>query len=183
MADIKLDGLSKQADEISKAPSAKSDSAKANQRTKQAADLAKSRPGEPAGGFNFRIEIEGIDCGGFKSVDGLSAEIEEIEHQTGMDPYPLKRPGRKKFGNIKLSKGYLANVALWQWFEDALKGKVSRKSGSVILLDDAGTERVRYNFFNAWPKSWSGFKLDGKGTDISVEDIELVIESLEVKTA
>jgi len=141
------------------------------------------RAEEPVGGFNFRIEIEGIDCGGFKSVDGLSAEIEEIEHQTGMDPYPLKRPGRKKFGNIKLSKGYIADLSIWKWFDDALKGKVSRKSGSVILLDDSGAERVRYNFFNAWPKSWSGFKLEGKGTDISVEDLEIVIESMEVKAS
>ncbi len=181
------------------APAKNSDLSKAltDARNQRALDMGKApkqswtpytyekhpRPDEPHGQFNFRIEIEGIDCGGFKSVDGLSAEIEEIEHQTGMDPYPLKRPGRKKFGNIKLGKGYFSNVSVWKWFEDALKGKVSRKSGSIVLLaDDGVTELIRYNFFNAWPKSWNGFKLDGKGADISVEEVELVIEYMEVKT-
>ena len=35
---------------------------------------------QPTEEFHFRIEIEGIDAGYFKSVDGLQAEIEVIEY-------------------------------------------------------------------------------------------------------
>jgi hypothetical protein len=31
---------------------------------------------------------------------------------------------------------------------------------------------MRYNFFEAWPSKWKGFTLDGKGTDVAVEEIE-----------
>ena len=46
---------------------------------------------------NFRIEIDGIPAGGFKSVDGLATETEVVE----------ARPGRTKWGNITLKKGYI----------------------------------------------------------------------------
>jgi phage tail-like protein len=139
------------------------------------------RPNEPYGHFNFRIEIEGIDCGAFKSVEGLGATVEEIEYQDGMDLYPLKTPGRRKFNNIKLSKGYVASDILWNWFQKTLDGNLERKSGSIVLLDDAANEVLRYNFYNAWPKAWNGFRMDGKGNEILIEDVELVVEYLEIK--
>ena len=38
---------------------------------------------------------------------------------------------------------------------------------------------MRYNFFEAWPSKWKGFTLDGKGTDVNVEELELICEKLE----
>jgi phage tail-like protein len=60
-----------------------------------------------------------------------------------------------------------------------IDGKVERKSGSIILLDDAAQEVMRYNFFEAWPCKWKGFSLDGKGSDVNVEEIELAVEKME----
>ena len=57
--------------------------------------------------------------------------------------------------------------------------KVERKAGSVILCADDGTEITRYNFFEAWPSKWKGFTLDGKGTDVNVEELELAVEKIE----
>jgi phage tail-like protein len=60
-----------------------------------------------------------------------------------------------------------------------IDGTVERKSGSVILADDTGSEIVRYNFFEAWPCKWKGFSLDGKGTDVAIEELEIAIERFE----
>lgn len=131
------------------------------------------------GGFNFRVEIDGISAGAFKNVEGLDAETEVVEYQDGEDLTLRKRPGRTKYSDIVLKKGYISSPDLWNWRQTVITGKVARKSGSVILLNDHGAEVMRYNFFEAWPKKWKGMTLDGKGTDAAVEEIELAVERIE----
>ena len=131
------------------------------------------------GNFNFKVEIEGVTTGAFRNVEGLDSETEIVEYQDGDDLILRKRPGRTKYANITLKRGYINNTELWEWRKAVIEGKVQRKSGSIILCADDGTEIMRYNFFEAWPSKWKGFTLDGKGTDVNVEELELVVEKLE----
>ena len=143
-----------------------------------AANFGAARSQEHVGAFNFRVEIEGLIVGGFRNVEGLQLKIDPIVYHRSKTRNPLKRPGRPEVGNLRLIKGYVNSDVLWRWCEQIMKGKIIRKSGSIILLNDSGHEQCRYDFFNAWPTQWSGFKLDGKGTDVLVEELELVVEVL-----
>ncbi len=132
------------------------------------------------GQFNFKVEIEGVTQGAFRNVEGLDSETEIVEYQDGDDIILRKRPGRTKYANVVLKRGYVASDELWEWRKKVIEGKVERKSGSVILVADDGEEEVaRYNFFEAWPCKWKGFSLDGKGADVNVEEIELAVEKIE----
>ncbi len=131
------------------------------------------------GQFNFKVEIDGVTMGAFKQVEGLDSETEVIEYQDGDDNLLRKRPGRTKYSNIVLKRGYVNTEDLWQWRKHVMEGKVQRKSGSIILCNDSGGEVMRYNFFEAWPCKWKGFSLDGKGTDVAVEELEFVVERWE----
>jgi phage tail-like protein len=131
------------------------------------------------GQFNFRVEIDGVTTAAFKNVEGLDSETEVIEYQDGDDLFLRKRPGRTKYSNIVLKRGYVATDELWQWRKRVMEGKVERKSGSIVLNNDKGDEVMRYNFFEAWPCKWKGFSLDGKGTDVAVEELEFVVERWE----
>jgi phage tail-like protein len=137
------------------------------------------RPSDHIGHYNFKVEIEGVTQAAFKNVEGLDAETEVIEYQDGDDLQLRKRPGRTKYSNIVLKRGFIASEELWKWRETVIKGKVERKSGSIILCNDHGAEVMRYNFFEAWPAKWKGMQLDGKGTDVAVEEIELAVEKIE----
>jgi phage tail-like protein len=137
------------------------------------------RPHDHIGNFNFHLEIEGLTAGTFRNVEGLDSETEIVEYQDGDDLTLRKRPGRTKYSNIVLKRGYVSSDELWQWRKKVMDGSVERKSGSVILCNDAGDPVMRYNFFEAWPCKWKGFTLDGKGTDAVIEEVELVIERLE----
>lgn len=137
------------------------------------------RPHDHIGNFNFKIEIEGVTQGAFRNVEGLDSETEVVEYQDGDDIILRKRPGRTKYSNIVLKRGYVNTDELWQWRKRVIEGKVERKSGSVILCADDGTEIMRYNFFEGWPCKWKGFTLDGKGNDVNVEEIELAVEKIE----
>lgn len=131
------------------------------------------------GQFNFKVEIEGVTVGAFKNVEGLDSETEVIEYQDGDDIIARKRPGRTKYSNVTLKRGYINTDELWKWRKKVIEGKVERKSGSVILCADDGSEVCRYNFFESWPSKWKGFTLDGKGGDVTVEEVELAVEKIE----
>ena len=131
------------------------------------------------GNYNFKVEIEGVTVGAFRNVEGLDSETEIIEFQDGDDIVLRKRPGRTKYSNVTLKRGYINSDELWMWRKKVIDGVVERKSGSIILCSDDGGEVMRYNFYEGWPCKWKGFSLDGKGTDVNVEEIELAVEKIE----
>ncbi len=137
------------------------------------------RPHDHIGQFNFKVEVEGVTVGAFRNVEGLDSETEVVEYQDGDDIILRKRPGRTKYSNLTFKRGYVNTDELWQWRKKVIEGKVERKSGSVILCADDGSEVMRYNFFEAWPCKWKGFSLDGKGNDVTVEEVEMAVEKIE----
>ena len=131
------------------------------------------------GNYNFKVEIEGVTVAAFREVGGLEVTTEVVEFQDGDDITTRKRPGRTSYSNIVLKRGYIASDELWEWMSKTIDGTVERKSGSVILADDTGSEIIRYNFYEAWPCKWKGFSLNGMGTDVAIEELELAIERFE----
>jgi phage tail-like protein len=133
------------------------------------------------GDYNFVITIDGIEAGAFKKCDGLSVDIDVVEYRDGMSPYPLKRPGMRRFGDIKLTKGQTTNRALWDWCESIMSGKIDPRGGAIEVIPEDGDDGCPitiYQFTGAWPKKWSGMKLDGMGKGALVEEIVLAVESL-----
>ena len=134
------------------------------------------------GVFNFRVEIEGVDAGQFRSVSGLSCETEVIEYRDGNDPYRIHLiPGPTRCGPIVLEYGAGLNPGLWDWYSSVIEGNPVRKDGSVILLADDGAEVARWNFYRAFPVRWEGPSLDSTDTKgLAVEKIELAVERFEL---
>jgi len=141
--------------------------------------------GDPIGNYNFRLEIDGVDAGQFTAVDGLSIEQEVIEYQNGDDPLVRKRPGRVKYGDITLKKGYLATSVLNDWIEAARcgNGDYTRKNVSIVLVDNSTTiptELKRWNCFECFPKSWKLSQMENTfRQDVLTEELVIVIEWFE----
>jgi phage tail-like protein len=60
-----------------------------------------------------------------------------------------------------------------------VNGAIERKNGSIILQDDLGDEKVRWNFFEAWPSKWEGPHLRARSSEVAIETIEITHERLE----
>lgn len=129
---------------------------------------------------NFRVEIDGVVQAGFKEISGIEAETEVIEEKE-TDSVSLKRPGKTNYSNIVLKRGFINDPALYEWYKKVVKGVTERKSGSIIVLDRAGNEALRYNFFEAWPCRWKAPELNSKSEVEFVEEIELCVASWEQK--
>ena len=132
------------------------------------------------GSYNFMVEISGVSAGYFKGVDGLNAEIEVIEFQDGDDLFLRKRPGRSKFGDITLKKGYVVTNDLQDWWDACRRGIYDRRDISIILNDNAAQEVRRWNLFGCWPKQWKVNGFDGKANDVVTEEITFVVEDMQI---
>ncbi len=94
------------------------------------------------------------------------------------DGYPdllhRKRPGRVKYGNITLKRGFVSGSTLLEWYRQAASGSTERRSGALVLRDKED-ETARYNLFECWPVAYKLSFEDGA----LVEEIELAVERIE----
>jgi phage tail-like protein len=135
-------------------------------------------PENPYAQFNFILEIEGTTSAGFTEVAGLNTESDVIEYREGSDPNHMRKlPALVKFGNITLKRGYTTNRDLWEWRKSTLDGLTQRKSGAIILRDEAQQDALRWEFSNAWINKYEGPALNATANEAAIESIEFVVES------
>ena len=131
-------------------------------------------------GLTFRLEIEGASAGAFKTVSGLESETEVIEYKDGANPNVIRKlPGRTKYANIVLKRGYVAGQdSMYDWRRDIETGREFKtKTGSIVILDDT-KEVGRYNFYEGWPCKWRGVSAVGNGSVIAIEEVEIAVERI-----
>jgi len=135
---------------------------------------------DPYRGFNFLVEIDGITQAGFQEVSGLDASTDPVDYREGADPNHVRKlTGLNKFSPITLKRGITDSDELWKWRKTVIDGKTERKNGSVVLLDQTGAEKLRWNFSNAWPSKWTGPALNSTGSAVAVETLELTHEEVQ----
>ncbi|HVW83631.1 MAG TPA: phage tail protein [Bryobacteraceae bacterium] len=135
---------------------------------------------DPYRGYNFRLEIDGITRSGFRECAGVDASSDPIDYREGTDKAysPRKLPGLTKYSNITLKWGITDDASLWDWRKKVIDGKTERKNGSVILINEAGEEKIRWNFINAWPTKWTGPSFNATANEVAIETLEIVHEGV-----
>lgn len=137
---------------------------------------------EPARAFNFRLEISGIDMGSFRAATGLGVSIEVIRFREAGNKQVVRHlPGQVTYEPVTLHYGFVKPKRdIFNWLMQPLSGVVERRSVSIIQLDNAGAEVLRYNLFNSWVAAWRGAQLDSLGQEVAIETITLVYDSIEL---
>jgi phage tail-like protein len=137
---------------------------------------------DPFRSFNFAVEIDGLARAGFRECSGLDASQDPIEYREGTEGLTTRKlPGLNKYSNITLKWGMTDDHELWDWRKKAMTGKVERKNGSIVLLDDTGAEKMRWNFREAWPTKWTGPSFNATGNEVAIETLEIAHEGLELQ--
>jgi phage tail-like protein len=141
--------------------------------------MATGARNDPYHGFNFLVEIDGITQAGFQECGGLDSSTDPVDYREGGDPNHVRKlPGLNKFSPITLKRGITDTDELWKWRQTVVDGKVERRNGSVILLNEAGVEKLRWNFVNGWPTKWTGPAFNATSTAVAVETLEITHEEL-----
>jgi phage tail-like protein len=141
--------------------------------------MASPQRDDPYKAFNFLVEIDGVALAAFSEVSGLESETEVIEYRAGGESNAVRKlPGLTKHANLVLRRGVTQDAELWNWRKTVVDGKVDRRNGSIVLLDDDRTEILRWNFFHGWISKWAGPTLNAKGNEVAIETIEIAHEGL-----
>jgi len=134
---------------------------------------------DPYKGFNFRVELDGIQQGGFQEVSGLDASTDAQDYREGTDPNHVRKlTGLNKYSAITLKRGITDSAELWEWRLTVINGKAERRTGSIILLDDAGQEKLRWSFKEAWPSKWTGPSFNSTSSAVAIETLEITHEEV-----
>lgn len=141
------------------------------------------RKKDPFRGFRFKIELGSVvKSGGFRECSGLDASNDAVDYREGPDePTIRKMPGLKKFSSITLKRGITDDMDLWKWRKQVMDGDIekARMNGSIILIDDKGDEKVRWNFVSGWPTKWTGPSLNATGNEVAIDTLEITHEGID----
>lgn len=137
---------------------------------------------DPYRNFRFRVEIEDIEIGGFSEVTIPDSSSDVIEYREGTDPvYVRKLSGLNKFGVLTLKKGITDSMELYHWrqqIEDT-GAEEARKKISLILVDEAGEEKSRWEIWEGWCSKIEYSAFSAKGNEVMIETLEITHERID----
>lgn len=138
--------------------------------------MANGKRLDPYRGFRFRVEVAGFVSAAFSEATIPDSSTDITEYREGTDPTTQRKlSGLTKFGNITLKRGITDSLEFFNWrkqVEDT-GAHGARRDISLILVDEAGDDKARWDIKEAWP-----IKFDT--TDFSAKANEVLIESLEI---
>lgn len=133
----------------------------------------------PHGRFRYKVEIDGLEAGGFSEVTGFDASIDVIEYREGdMVQTPMKIPGLKKYGNITLKQGLATSRVLYDWIITGVNGAVDRKTITITLLDEEEAPAASWQVINAWPLKYTAPDFNATSSEIAIETLEIAHEGM-----
>lgn len=142
---------------------------------------------DPLLGYQFSLQIKGgpIESEGafFRELSGLGSEYEVADYRTVDKQGKLvvqKIPGRISYSPVTLKRGITADLSLWKWHRKVLEDAEDRARADVtiIMYDRSYNPVIRWNLTRAWPSKISGPQFQSDSTDVGMEELTLVYESI-----
>lgn len=137
-------------------------------------DLSEDRI-DPYLSFRFRVEVNNKIVAKVSEVSGLQIEIEtESYREGGVNDFVHIFPKGVKYQPLVLKRGTSDPDFLWTWIENVRTQKITRKDLTIVLMDQKGTDKLRWAFKGAYPIKWTGPMLKADSNTIAFESIEFV---------
>lgn len=139
--------------------------------------------------FNYLVYLGEADpaspLAAFLEVNLPDVSIDVIEYRAGNDKENTirKLPGLAKYGNVTLKRGIMGTLDLYEWLNQVRQGSAeARRTVVVQLLNEDRSEVVlTWKFLNAFPVKYTGPTLNGKGTDVAIEELTLAVEGMQLE--
>lgn len=134
---------------------------------------------DPYRQFRFRVEIDGITQAGFSECAFADTTTDPVEYREGTDPTVFRKlSGLTKYGNITLKWGITDSMDLYKWRQQVIDtgAEGARKNMSIIMVDEAGADKARWDIVQAWPSKYDPPDFSAKGNEVAIETLEIVHE-------
>jgi|SRR5687768_8756682 len=131
--------------------------------------------------FHFYVVIEGVEQAVFTEVSGLSVEVMVQDYEEGgRNDHVHRLPGRVKVSDVTLRNGIMTSNELWDWYKKVLQSQFDRRNVSIVMVDQEGTERARWNFIEALPVKWTGPELKSGQSTGAIQSLQLAHKGLQL---
>lgn len=121
---------------------------------------------EPFVNARFRVEIEGLSGTGATEVIFPEARIIEGRRKTRAVQYT----------NLTLRRGLTSSNEWYHWWDRArASARAGRKTVSVVLIDAARRDVLRWTFLDAVPIAYAVSPLHALGNEPVIETLELAV--------
>ena len=139
----------------------------------------------PYSQFNYLVnmgEDENSVLAGFQEVSGLGLEQTPAEYRNGNEVInaPRKINGMFKVPDVTLKRGVIGATDLYEWMNSVRNGDQEdlRDVTIKLLSEDRSAVAVTWTLINARPMKYTGPSLNGKGTEIAIEELVLCCEDI-----
>lgn len=143
----------------------------------------------PYSQFNYLVDLGGGDDpaspqAGFQEVAGLGLEVTVAEYRNGNEQQnaPRKITGMYKVPDVTLKRGVIGSLDLYEWLNEVRNGSQdARRTVRIDLQSEDRSQVVQtWVLANARPIKYTGPALNGKGTDVAVEELVISAERIEI---
>jgi phage tail-like protein len=125
-----------------------------------------------------------VCSGAFAECTGLEATMEpKVIKEGGRNYGALQRSGPVTFATVILKRGLTTTRDLWKWFELVTGGKYAvRLSATINVYDVSGVAQLAWRLEQALPIKFKAPDLNGRGTEVGIEELHLAHEGLRLTT-
>jgi phage tail-like protein len=143
----------------------------------------------PYAQFNFLVDLgtgatDGPEAG-FQECSGLSMSVDVVEYRNGNEKEntPRKLTGLARVSDVTLKRGIIGSLGLYKWMDQIRNGDPAGLRNVVIQLqnEDHTAIVMTWKLLRARIIKHTSGPLNGKGTDVAMEEITLAYERLELE--
>ena len=142
----------------------------------------------------FYLEVDGLTDKMVKMVDGIKFEGQTAGHEKplastkdGKTLWQTTSAGFEQNPNLNIET-YLCegDMDWYNWMKQTMpkseggdgQWSSARKNGSLVAYDSEDNEVMRWDFTNAWIKSYKVSDFTAESKDLATESLEMVLEQI-----
>ncbi|MEF8894482.1 phage tail protein [Halodesulfurarchaeum sp.] len=131
----------------------------------------------------FKVEIETIEIPGFRYIDLPSRSTEQGEYREGNDTNEKKVWGQTTWEDLKMERSLApgsSELLDWRRAVEAGKADEGRKEIAVVLMNESGEAKIRWEFSNAWITEYGPPELDATADgDVAIESVTVAYDKMD----
>jgi phage tail-like protein len=144
---------------------------------------------DPFPTFKYYVEVGGyITEAAFAECSGLEMTTDVFEYQEGgVSEYVHKLPGRTKFSNVTLKRGFATSNELYKWYKEMetklrTGEKFDFRQVTITLYSTVEQgKQVRWTLDRAFPVKWVGPALKTDEAVVAIESLEFAHHGIVVE--
>ena len=123
----------------------------------------------------YVISVEGVAQAKYTGLTGISSEIEPVTGTAGT----ARGFGTASPPTVTLTRNADGSTYAWAWHQAALAGDpTARRTCTLAMQDAAGEPLMTYVLENAWPGKIDIAGMKAGASEVVIETIELVCDSI-----